>query len=291
MKPAAFRYFAPKTLPEVLALLAEHGDGARILAGGQSLVPLMNLRMLKPDALISINHCPELDYIRAEPDWIAIGAAARQAAGEDSAEIARQCPLLAATLPYVGGAANRNRGTICGSLAHADPLAELPACAIALDAKFVLARTGTTRVVSAEDFFVAELTNCIETGEMLQEVRFPTWRDANLRAAFAEVGNRKHGFALAGVAAQFALDADGRCANVRMAGIGFGPVPRRFRPCEEFLAGKPPSEAAFREAGRMAAELNEGNSDMHADAAYRKAMAGVLTERALNRALNASETV
>lgn len=126
---------------------------------------------------------------------------------------------------------------------------------------------------------------------MLQEVQFPTWRDANLRAAFAEVGNRKHGFALAGVAAQFALDAQGRCADVRMAGIGFGPVPRRFRLCEEFLAGKPPSEAVFREAGRMATELNEGNSDMHADAAYRKAMAGVLTERALNRALNASENV
>jgi len=288
MKPAPFRYFAPATLAGALDLLAEHGEEARILAGGQSLVPLMNLRVLKPASLISINHCPELDYIRATPDAIVIGAAARQAAGEESAEVARHCPLLAATLPFVGGAANRNRGTICGSLAHADPLAELPACAIALEAEFVLARAGGRRTVPARQFFVAELTNCLDSGEMLEAVRFPSVRDADVRAAFVEVGNRKHGFAVAGVAVQFALDAAGRCADVRIAGIGFGPVPRRFTSSEDLLAGARPSEAVFLEAGKLASGESGGGSDIHADAAYRKAMAGVLVERALRKALSTS---
>jgi carbon-monoxide dehydrogenase medium subunit len=283
MKPAPFQYFAPATVDEVHALLKEHGETCRIIAGGQSLVPMLNMRIIQPEVLISINHCPELNYIHVTSDAVSFGAAVRQVDAEESEAVARRCPLLAATLPFVGGAANRNRGTICGSLAHADPLAELTATAVALDAEFVVGSAGSHRTVPAREFFVSALTTCIEPGEMLEEVRFPV-TGADVRCAFTEIGNRKHGFALVGIAAQFSLDKGGRCTDVRLAGIGLGTTPMRLPECERLLTGNAPSDALFRAAGAAACAASEAEDDIHADASYRRSLAGVLVTRALHQA-------
>jgi CO/xanthine dehydrogenase FAD-binding subunit len=285
MKPAPFQYFAPATVETAHELLKEHGETCRIIAGGQSLVPMLNMRIIQPEVLISINHCPELNYIHVTSDSVSFGAAARQAVAEESQAVTKHCPLLAATLPFVGGAANRNRGTICGSLAHADPLAELTATAVALDAEFVISSAGSHRIVPAAEFFVSALTTCVEPGEMLQEVRFPVL-GANLRCAFTEIGNRKHGFALVGIAAQFSIDEGGRCTDVRLAGIGLDATPMRLPECERLVTGNAPSEALFAAAGAAACAASEAEDDIHADASYRRSLAGVLVTRALHQAAN-----
>lgn len=285
MKPAPFQYFAPATVDAAHELLKEHGETCRIIAGGQSLVPMLNMRIIQPEVLISINHCPDLNYIRVTTDAVSFGAAARQATAEESEAVARHCPLLAATLPFVGGAANRNRGTICGSLAHADPLAELTATAVALDAEFIISRAGSRRTVPATRFFLSALTTCIEPGEMLEEVRFPII-STDLRCAFTEVGNRKHGFALVGIAAQFSLDETGRCTDVRLAGIGLGAKPMRLSECERLVTGNAPSDALFKAAGAAACTASEAEDDIHADASYRRSLAGVMVTRALHEAAN-----
>lgn len=246
---------------------------------------MLNMRIIRPDVLVSINHCPELNYIKVTSDCVSFGAAARQVAAEESQAVTRHCPLLAATLPFVGGPANRNRGTICGSLAHADPLAELTATAVALDAEFIISRGQGRRIVPAAEFFVSALTTCIEPGEMLEEVRFPV-RGENLRCAFTEIGNRKHGFALVGIAAQFSIDEGGRCTDVRLAGIGLGATPMRLPACEKLVAGNAPSEALFNAAGAAACSASEAEDDIHADASYRRSLTGVLVTRALHQAAN-----
>jgi len=283
MKPAPFQYFAPTTVDTAHELLKEHGDTCRIIAGGQSLVPMLNMRIIQPEVLISINHCPDLNYIHVTSDAVSFGAAARQAAAEESEAVAKHCPLLAATLPFVGGAANRNRGTICGSLAHADPLAELTATAVALDAEFIISGAGRRRTVPAAQFFLSALTTCIAPGEMLEEVRFPI-SGTDLRCAFTEIGNRKHGFALVGIAAQFSLDEAGRCNDVRLAGIGLGATPMRLSECERLVTGNAPSDALFKAAGAAACAASEAEDDIHADASYRRSLAGVLVTRALHEA-------
>ena len=210
VKPAAFDFHAPESGEEVLSLLATYGDDARLLAGGQSLVPLMNMRILRPGVLISLNRCRDLAYLRDEDGEVVCGAMIRQAEAEETDLIQSQVPLLAAALPYVGVRASRNRGTVCGSLAHADPLAELPSVAAALEATFVITGTNGRREVTAETFFVSELATCIDTGEMLTEVRFPK-TVPNGRGVFLEVGNRAHGFAVVGIAAYFEIAPDNRC--------------------------------------------------------------------------------
>lgn len=285
MKPAPFQFHAPRTLDETLALLARYGEDARILAGGQSLVPLLNMRMSRPAVLVSINHCPELAHIRHEGAHLTIGALTRQIAAERSAEVQASCPLLAAALPYVGGMANRNRGTVCGSLAHADPLAELPAVAVALDAMFAVNGTTGPRDVRAEDFFLAELTTCIQPGEMLVAVSFPV-ASPGTRAAFAEVSNRRHGFAVVGVATQLELDAGGQCRTVRLAAVGAGAVPLRLREAEQRLAGSRLQPADLREAAALASAAADPIGDFHADAAYRKELVGTLAARAVRNALS-----
>lgn len=282
MKPAPFRYFAPTSIGAIYALLQEHGEDCRILAGGQSLVPMLNMRISQPEVLVSINHCNELNYIRSDTRSVSLGAAARQAVAERSAEVVRNCPLLAATLPFLGGTANRNRGTVCGSLAHADPLAELTATAVALDAEFVIGSSFGERMVPARDFFISPLVTCIRPGEMLKEVRFPASKD--VRCAFTEVGNRKHGFALVGIAAQYAIDRMGRCVDVRLAGIGLGSKPVRLSDSEKVVEGNPPSEVLFEAAGEAARPASEPCDDMHATASYRRSLAGVLVTRALQQA-------
>lgn len=282
MKPAPFEFLAPVECGAVLQALTEHGEDSRILAGGQSLVPLLNLRLAQPRVLISINGCRDLDYIRRNGDRLVIGARVRQSTALESAEVKSCCPLLAAALPHIGGMANRNRGTVCGSLAHADPLAELPAVAIALDAQFTLASAKGRRQVRAAEFFTGQLTTCVKPDEMLEEVSFPCAANGT-RAVFLEVANRGHGFAVAGVGAQLRLDGSGNCAEIRLGAIGGGATALRLTKAEAALAGRRPNAAAIAEAGEAAMREVDPFVDIHADAEYRREVIGVLVRRAVTQ--------
>ncbi len=283
MKPAPFEFHAPDTEDEVRNLLAAHGEDARLLAGGQSLVPLMNVRLLQPGVVISLNRCDPLAFLHEEGDFVRCGAMTRQASALSSGLVRRHVPLLAAALAQVGVAATRNFGTVCGSLAHADPLAALPSVATALEATFVVVSTRGTREVSADEFFVAALTTCLEPDEMLREVRFPK-APANARCAFLDVGNRAHGFAVAGLAAYLELDPDERCTKARLAALGMGAVTVRLRAAEAVLAGQTLSDSVIDQAAAAASGAVDPVGDLHASAAYRRQLAGVLTKRALRRA-------
>lgn len=283
MKPAPFDFVAPDSSEGVLDALAEHGDEARVLAGGQSLVPLMNLRMVRPDCLVSINRCDDLDYLRIEDGKLLCGARVRQAAAEEAQEIKRECPLLAAALPHVGAQANRNRGTVCGSMAHADPLAELPALALALDAEMLAASSRGRRRIPAEDFFIGELSTALAPGELLEAVAFARQVPGE-RFAFLELGNRRHGFAVAGVAVRLRL-ANGQCDMARIAMIGAGPMARRVGEAEAALLDTAVDEVAIEASVAAVAKAVEPASDVHADADYRRHVLGVLLARALRQAM------
>ena len=282
MKPAAFDFHAPESKEEVLSLLATYGDDARLLAGGQSLVPLMNMRILRPGVIISLNRCRELAYLREEDDVVVCGAMIRQAEAEETDLVCEQVPLLAAALPYVGVRASRNRGTVCGSLAHADPLAELPSVAAALEAIFVITGPNGRREVTADEFFVSELATCIDTGEMLTEVRFPK-TPSDGRDVFLEVGNRAHGFAVVGIAAYFEIASDNRCAKARLAAMGMGATTVRLTETERALEGQLLSEDVVVAAVESAGDAVEPADDIHASADYRRHLAGVLVKRVLDR--------
>jgi CO/xanthine dehydrogenase FAD-binding subunit len=279
MKPAPFDFRAPPDLAGVLDLLAEYGEDGRVLAGGQSLVPLMNLRMVQPAMLISINRCDDLDTIARQDDRLICGARVRQVAAEESELVQQDCPLLAAALPYVGGQANRNRGTVCGSLAHADPLAELPAVALALDAEMHVATRSGRRRIAAQDFFVGELDTALQPGEFLEAVAFQR-QDADERCAFLELGNRRHGFAVAGLALRLGVQ-DGRCVLARVAVMGGGATARRISAVEAALEGTLIDEIAIAAAVAALSEAVVPPVDVHADAEYRRHALGVLLERAL----------
>lgn len=270
-------------MEEILDLLARFGEDCRILAGGQSLVPLLNMRMMSPAVLISINHCDPLGRIVCDGARVTIGARARQGAVGRHPDIAKNCRLLFKAMPLVGTAANRNRGTVCGSLAHNDPLAELPAVAQALDAEFTLSSKSGRRKVPASEFFVSELATCVEPDEFLEEVTFPVDRPGT-GAAFVEVGVRAHGFAVAGVAAHIDLDSSGKCLGARVSGMGFGGGALRLTPVEEAARDRHLSDDLLVELASAAQGYVEPASDIHADAAYRRELAGVLVARALREA-------
>lgn len=283
MKPASFQYFRPDSIEEVTHLLHENGPEARVLAGGQSLVPLMNMRILQPGVLIDINRCRDLDYLREEDGVIACGALCRQGYADQSPLIAERVPLLAAALPHVGVRANRNFGTICGSLAHADPLGELPSVATALEARFLIASARGTREVGAQDFFVSALTNCLEPDEMLAEVRFPS-APRGAKNFFLEVANRAHGFAIVGLAACVQIEAGTRCAWARLAAMGAGDTALRLNEAEAGLEGRVLDDEVIREAGALAAESADPPEDMHASLNYRRQVLGSLVRKALHLA-------
>ena len=259
--------------------MAAHGEDARILAGGQSLVPLMNLRMARPEMLVSINRCAELDFIRREDDCLVIGALVRQIDAERDATVQESCPLLAAALPYVGPAASRNRGTVCGSLAHADPTAELPAVALALDAEMIVVGNGGERRVAAAEFFLGELTTALEPDEVLSAVAFRR-QQADEHSVFLEVGNRRHGFAVAGLALRWHMN-DGTCDFARIAMIGAGATACRIPDAEQALIGNELDDAAISRAVDAVQSTVEPASDVHADADYRRHVLGVLLRRGL----------
>ncbi len=282
MKPAAFEYHRPGNVDEACALLAEHGADARVLSGGQSLVPLMNMRILSPAVLIDINRCSDLSYLREEDGMIACGALTRQGEAETSDLVARHLPLLAAAMPHVGVRANRNFGTVCGSLAHADPLAELPSVAAALEARFIIASARGRREVGAEEFFVSALTNCLHSDEMLAEVRFPV-STASTRFAFLEIANRAHGFAVVGLAAVAEIGSDGRCGRPRLSAMGAGDTTARLREVETLLEGRTLDDTTIGEAEQAARAETEPADDVHASAAYRSHVIGSLVRKALRQ--------
>ena len=280
MKPPRFDYLAPTSLDETLDLLHQHGDAARVLAGGQSLVPLLNFRLVRPTLLIDLNEVPGLDGIRIDDGWLAIGAMTRQRAVETSAPARAKCPLLAEAMPQVGHVQIRNRGTVGGSIAHADPAAELPAVVAALDGALVVRSARGERMLTAEQFFVGYFTTAIAPTELLVEVRLPI-ASALTGSAFLEVSRRHGDFALVGVAATVGLDEAGVCTTAALALTGVGPTPVVAREAARALVGAKPAMAAFEDVGRRVSAVVRPESDLHASGDYRKHLAGVLTRRAL----------
>src|SRR5262245_42548986 len=284
MKPAPFRYIRASTVDDALAGLAAHGDVAKVLAGGQSLIALMNLRLVRPAVLIDVNRLSDLAYIRQANGTLAIGALTRQSAVESSELIARLCPLMAEAIRFVAHRPIRNRGTVGGNLAHADPTSELPAVAVALGATFVARSQKGQRMIAADDFFVAPLSTTLAANELLTEVRIPVW-PAGQGWSFMEVSPRAGDYALVGVAATLRV-AENVCQAARLVYSGVGPRPLRVAKAEQALVGSSSREATFREVAEVAAGQVYPSSDFHATAEYRRDLVRVLTRRALMVALD-----
>jgi carbon-monoxide dehydrogenase medium subunit len=284
MKPAPFRYARPSSLEEALDLLAEHGDGAKILAGGQSLIPVMSFRLAQPAMLVDVNRLATLDYVQSAPDGgLSVGALTRQRRLEREAVVAERAPLLAEAVPFIAHPQIRNRGTVGGSLAHADPAAELPAVMVALGARFRLERRGGEREVAAADFYGGLFATALEPGEMLTAVEIPPW-PARTGSAFVEVSRRRGDYAMAGLAAVASVDADGRCGAARLVYLSVGDAPVVVT-AGEAMAGEMPSQALFAAVAQAAAAQLDPVSDIHASAEYRRHLAGVLARRALATAV------
>jgi aerobic carbon-monoxide dehydrogenase medium subunit len=288
MKLPPVDYEAPRTVSGAVELLAEHQDEASVLAGGQSLIPLLALRLAQPALLIDINGVPELSGVSVTDGWVAIGAMTREYVAEESETIADAVPLLAAALPLIGHEAIRSRGTVGGSLAHADPAAELPAVARALDAELVVRGPSGQRVVPAAEWFEGYLTTSRQPDELLTEVRFPA-AGPGTGASFQEVARRHGDFAMVGLATSVTL-SDGAISDARLAFAGVSDVPARAAGAEELLAGERPSAELFDEAARRAAYDLDPPSDLHGSAEYRKKVAAALVRRGLREAVdNAQE--
>jgi aerobic carbon-monoxide dehydrogenase medium subunit len=283
MKPPAFDYVAVRTTEEALGELARHGSDARLLAGGQSLMPILNMRLAAPGRLVDLNRVGELAYIAERDGGVAIGAMTRQRAVEQSALVARRVPLLADAIPWVGHFQIRNRGTIGGSLAHADPAAELPAVAACLDARVTVRGPGGTRTTTPDQLYRTYLTTTLAPTEILTEVWFPAAPDRSGHA-WVEFARRHGDYALVGVAAAVVLHADS-IAEGRVALTGVGGCPVRARDAERRLAGRQPGDAIFEDAAAAVRAAVDPESDIHATAAYRRHLAGILTVRALRLAV------
>ena len=282
MKPAKFAYHAPSSLDEALSLLQRYGGEARVLAGGQSLIPMMNFRLAAPAALVDLNRLPDLDYIKHENGVVRIGAMTRQRKLEFSPVIAERLPLLRDAIRLVGHLPTRSRGTIGGSLAHADPAAELPMMLQVLEGEVVARGPGGERVIKAGDLFRSILTTALEPGEILTEVRLPAM--APKAGHGVEEFARRHGdFAIAAVAVVIVHEGE-RCSKARLATGGTGPVPLRLTAAEAVLERKGLGEAAIDEAAEAAARAVEPMTDQNGSAEFRRHLVRVLTGRVLRRA-------
>ena len=291
MKAAPFEYHAPQTLDEALALLAEFGDEAKVLAGGQSLVPILALRLSRFEHLVDLNRIPALRYVTAEDGVTRVGAMTTQAAIAGSAEVRRRVRLLADATMHIGHFQIRNRGTIGGSLSHADPAAEYPAVAVTVDAELDLASVRGTRTVSATEFFTGPLMTVAEPDEIVTEIRFGADADRHVQGgvcegtAIVEVARRHGDFALAGVAAAVEVDADGRVQNLRLGMFGVAPTPVRARSAEQAARGAAAADLDPVAVGQAAVAEVAFVCDVHADAGYRARVAAHLAGQAVRRAL------
>jgi len=280
VKPPPFEYDAPRTAEETTALLAEHGDEAKILAGGQSLVPLLNFRLARPERLIDINNVAELEYLRLEDESLRIGALVRHSGLERSEQVARAVPLLHEAVRLVGHVQIRNRGTVGGSAAHADPAAELPVAFTALDAVFLVRSSRGERTLGASEFFVTHLTTALEPDELLVEISLPV-PPAHTGSAFVEFARRHGDFALGGAAALVTLNEEGTCAAASIALLAAAPTPLRAAAAEAMLRGRAVDDRSAREAAALAVADIEPTGDIHGSAGYRRDLIEALVRRAL----------
>jgi aerobic carbon-monoxide dehydrogenase medium subunit len=288
MKPAPFEYFAPESLQEALSLLEQHGGAGKILAGGQSLGPHLNMRNISPEVIIDINRLDELSYVRRQDAHLEIGALARQRTLERSTLIPQGWSLLSEAAPHIAHPTLRNRGTICGSIAYAYPAAELPAVAIALDAELRILGPEGERTVHPKDFFLTYMTTALKPTELLVEARFPPTRPRTGQA-WLEIARRHGDYALVGVGAVLTLREDGVCQDARLVYTGVEAVPFGAQEAADLLVGEEPTEDSFAAAAEQAATDSEPGSDAHAPAGYRRHLVRVLTLRALQKALERAE--
>jgi carbon-monoxide dehydrogenase medium subunit len=275
VKSAPFAYVRPDTVEEVLDLLAEHGESAKVLAGGQSLLPLMALRLGRPEVVVDIGRVDELRLLESGPDGTRIGALVRHAEAEFSDDLARYAPLVHQAMPHVGHRAIRNRGTVVGSIAHADASAEMPAVCLATGATMVARSHDGEREIDAGEFFEGYLTNSLTDTELLTEVRFPARRPGE-GSAVVEVARRHGDYALAGLACRV-LVADGLVTEAALAFFGIDAVPVRVPDAEAVLVGSAASGEAAAEAAAIVREQLRPTADVHGSANYRRHLAGVLT--------------
>ncbi len=294
MKPAPFKYYAPTTVEEALAHLAEHGYDAKVLAGGQSLIPIMNFRLAQPSVIVDLNNVSELFFIRPAPTQgrdvpdgnggLRLGAMTRQNQVEHDALVAERAPMVHAVMPKIAYPQIRSRGTFGGSIAHADPAAELPTVSVALNGRFRLRNQARERWVPADKFFVALFTTVLEPDELLVEIALPPMPPRS-GWSFLEVARRQHDFALVGVAAVVTLDEGGQCQQAQLVFLSVGDGPVQARQAAGVLRGQVPTPEAIRAAAETAASADvDPGSDIHASAAYRRHLAKVLARRALTQA-------
>jgi aerobic carbon-monoxide dehydrogenase medium subunit len=283
MIPASFEYHAPKSLDEAVRLLERHGGEAKLLAGGHSLLPLMKLRLASPRFVIDLRKLRGMDYIREEDGKIAIGALTTHSEIAASDLLRKKCPLLPETAEHIGDVQVRNRGTIGGSLAHADPAADYPGAILALDAEIVAANGAGNRTVPAREFFVDMLTTALRPGEILTQIRVPRL-NPRIGTAYCKLHQPASGFAVVGVAAKIAVGSTGKMDSVAIGITGLAPKAFRASEVENMLTGRKPGAKLFADASKEAARGIEALGDLHASAEYRSAMAVVFTRRALEKA-------
>jgi carbon-monoxide dehydrogenase medium subunit len=282
MKPPPFEYHQTRAVDEAVAVLAEHGDEAKVLAGGQSLVPLLGLRLSHPSHLVDINRVDDLATV-ANGTGLTLGAMVRHHTVETSDVVQAASPLLAYATRFIGHRAIRNRGTIGGSIAHADPAAELPTVLVVLDGAVDASSAQGTRTIPGSELFTGFLTTSIAPDELLTAVRIPAW-PTGTGWSFQEFSRRSGDFAVVGVAATVRLGRASTVAEARLAFLGVGTRPVRATAAESMLAAAAPSDQLWRDAAREAAAPLDPPSDLHGSAAYRKHLAAVLAERALREA-------
>lgn len=284
MKPAPFSYVSPASVEEAVALLHDYGDTAKLLAGGQSLLPMMNFRLARPACIIDLNRVPGLDYITESDDTLRIGAMTRHRRLEQSDLVAQHYPLLREGATYIGHPAIRNRGTVGGSLAHADPAAELPAILLAYGGSIVAQGPSGRREVAADDLLLTYFTTTLASDEILTEMRLSRWPQRTGWCFLEE--SRRHGdFAMVGVAALVALDASGRCTRAAVAITGVGGAPYKVNDASGMLVGHAVTTDTTRQVAQAAATAVEPESDIHASAEFRRHLSAVLTQRALTVAV------
>jgi carbon-monoxide dehydrogenase medium subunit len=282
MKPASFEYARPQSVAEALSVLSARASDAKVLAGGQSLVPMMNFRMARPGLLVDINRLEELNYHRIEGPDLVIGALARHAALRSSTLVRAACPLMAEAYQHVAHGPIRNRGTLCGNLCHADPASEMPAILLATEGVLVLKSSSSERRVPADEFFRSTYETAARPDELLTEVRIPAAPDQQ-GWGFQEVSVRMGDFALVGIAATLKVE-NGKIVGATVAACGVGERARRLPAAEAALTRAIPGKGAFSEAGEAAVAALDPHFGVHADAAYRRDLVRTLTARALSDA-------
>jgi CO/xanthine dehydrogenase FAD-binding subunit len=284
LKAAPFEYARAASLAEACALLETHGESAKLVAGGQSLVPMMAMRLVRPAFLVDINGIDALKFVKLERDFARTGACTRQAVIERDDALAASVPLLRQALAWVGHVQTRNRGTIGGSLAHADPSAELPLAAQVLGAKVLLRSSKGARTLEAEKFLTGPMSTSARADECLEEIHWPVWSEKRTGSAFTEIAIRHGDFAMVAAAAQVVLDGDGRCIRAAFGVGGAGGTPLAFPKLAARLVGTKLEDEPIEDAASDAAKHCDPGSDLHATKEYRRHLARVLAARALREA-------